>query len=148
MDGARRKRIVELIALGVVVIGLSVFGAFAVVRHYDLANPYRDGTTHNVVLTFDENALGSSACLEDWTVALGSYSWHVNTTPPWGQKSVEGTLHIIDSHLVAEGWPGHSFSVATFTAQGRTIEMTGRKWGKGPRYSDWGCSIPLAGPER
>jgi hypothetical protein len=147
----------EMSALAVVVVGLSVYAAFAVVRHYDLANPYRDGTTHTATLTytFSSGNPDFTGCLEDWSVSVGHYSWSPRATPPWGKESVTGKLHIIDSQHAAPGQqpvatnarrtpsattvePGPD---ATFTAQGRTIDLSGGKWTRG--YSEMPCSIAM-----
>ena len=134
MTGARRKRIVEMSALAVVVVGLSVYGAFAVVRHYDLANPYRDGTTHTVTLSNGGTVInGLPECSNAWYIKVGDYTWQAEGVPrSWGAAPVRGKLHIIDSQN-----PVASFSKAgpeaTFTARGITLDMSGGKveyhWG-------------------
>jgi hypothetical protein len=156
VDGARRKRILEISTLFVVVVGLSVYGALAVVHHYDLANPYRDGTTHTATLDFADPSGGGGRCLEFWGASLGHYSWHPEATPPWGMQQVTGKLHIIDSQHAPPGQepvstddrsaPNETTSKphpdATFTARGRTIDLVGGRWTSG--YSEMPCSIPMA----
>jgi hypothetical protein len=121
----------EVTALVVVVVGLS---AFVVVRHYDLTNPYRDGTTHTATLRFETTAPGS-VCLQNWSATLASYTWYPVDGPPWGETSVKGKLHIIDSQHFDR--PPHG-PAATFTARGTTIDLMG---GKRPEFDGLACSI-------
>ena len=102
-----------------------------------LANPYRDGTTHTATLTFANRSGGGVRCLEFWGASLGPYSWHPKKEPPWGTTSVTGKLHIIDSQHISEGDPFVHGAAATFTARGRTIDLSG---GKRPRWSTLPCS--------
>ena len=125
-------------ALGAIVVGLLAYAAFAIVNHYDLTNPLRDGTTHTAGLRFSPDS-SPPLCLEDWTVALGGYYWHPVKTPPWGEKSVQGQLHIINSQRVDDGIQGNPVPAATFTARGHTIDLSG---GRSPRFGPMmNCSM-------
>lgn len=139
----------EVAALGAVVIGLAVYAAFAVVRHYDLANPYRDGTTHRAVLSFEFESGDPtmSPCLQWWSASLGAYTWHPAETPPWGEKTVQGTLHIISSQRLSTRSPGNPVPAATFTGRGHTIDLMGGRHPRGTSFSSLNCSISsVSGP--
>lgn len=137
MERGRIKRIVEIVALIVIVAGLA---GYVAVKRWDLTNPYRDGTTHAATMTYPKN---ESGCMEDWSVHLGKYAWHAVSLPPWGRTKVSGKLHIIHSQHSSESYSGDGSPDATFTARGHTLEMSG---GIVPEFSLLPCSVQTDAP--
>ena len=140
MVRTRRKRIVELVAGVVVVIALTVYAAFALVNHYDLTNPYRDGTTHTVTMSNPGKVInGLPRCSNEWKVHIPGYGWRAKGVPrSWGAAPVTGRLHIIESQdPAARSGPGPD---ATFTARGVTLDLVG-----GKEVGNWGVSLVCEG---
>lgn len=137
MVRGRAKRIIEIIALVVLLVGL---GTYVAVDRWDLTNPYRDGTTHTATIGYPKN---KSGCMEDWSVHLGKYAWHAVSVPPWGRTRVEGKLHIVHSQHSSENHSVDGTPDATFTARGHTMDMYG---GIVPKFSLMPCSVQTGSP--
>lgn len=127
----------EWLALSVIVLGLV---AFAVVRRYDLTNPYRDGTTHTATLSNESAVInGLPECSNSWYIQLDNYTWRPERVPrSWGSAPVAGKLHIIASQDPADQHDKRPS--ATFTARGITLDLGG-----GKMSHDWGFAMNCAG---
>jgi hypothetical protein len=111
--------------LALLVAGIAAWGF----QHRPKADPYRNGSTHEVILTCDTADVPASNChIEFGADDLGGWIGEVQTPIPseWSGRTVPGVLTIHHNWGDYDGQPAS----ATFSAEGHEVDLGGKNDGR------------------